>query len=123
MVLKSGKMPTSTNKVSQLLLYAVFFKFLRDYQHNNSFIYLRTDSSRRGPFLFFFDYIKSIQDRITYCTSFESLYYSLPTDVNNNIVIYVFKKISSKNIIFLLFFEHEYLSNPKSCILEILGMH
>ena len=65
---------------------------------------LRTDSSRRGPFLFFFDYFKSIQERITYCTSFERLYFSLPTDVNNNIVIYIFKKISLKNIIFLFYF-------------------
>ena len=54
---------------------------------------LRTDSSRRGPFLFFFDYFKSIQDRITYCTSFERLYFSLSNDINNNIVICDFQKI------------------------------
>ena len=43
--------------------------------------------------MFFFDYFKGIQDRITYCTSFERLYFSLPNDINDNIVICDFQKI------------------------------
>ena len=84
-------------------------------QSTTSYHLERTDSSRGGPFLFFLYYFLSFQERISYHTSSERSYFTVPIDVKHNGTKYDPPKMCPKTPFFIFYFFNTHISVTGKC--------